>query len=181
MSLQRSVLIGAALSISFGLGVASSVVISPLPAQAEDFQISQTTSVNEIRTPARVERLVQNEELAEMELLPTGETLAIDISAIPQVRNLSPGDYVIITSDGEPNVDNVISMEEVSEDEANDLLAEIESTETEDTTVESQTSVTRTETTVQTQQQVTPRPAPAPAPRVAPAPAPAPAPVRALW
>jgi hypothetical protein len=122
-------------------------------------------------TPARLERLVKNEDFAEIDVLtPTDydddgdfdddEWLAVDIINIPSVRQLTPGNYVIaISGAGVVTNGNLIDLVEVSEAEALALLEEIE----------------RSRVTV-IEQQVTPAPAPVPAPVPAPAPAPAPVP-----
>jgi hypothetical protein len=138
-------------------------------------------------TPARLERLVKNEDFAEIDVLTQtdydddeeveeDEWLAVDIINIPAVRQLTPGNYVIaVSGTGVVTNGNLINLVEVSEEEARALLEEIE----------------RSRVTV-IEQQVTPAPAPAPvptpapvpppAPQVQPAPAPTPAPpVPALW
>lgn len=184
MILQKIALGGVVLTASLGFGFSQSATAVPLPASGE-LLISQTTSTNEIRIPGQVNRIYQNETFAEVELLTTGETVTVELTDLPEgERDFTPGDYVLVVYDDENLATaDVVDLEEVSEEEANTLLTELES---EETTVEGTTSTTetRTETTVQTQQQTTPRPAPAPAPQVRPAPAPAPAPtqpVRALW
>lgn len=138
-------------------------------------------------TPARVDRIHNNEYLGQTEMLTqtdydddgeyeSGEGLVIDINNIRSVRQVTPGNYVIaISRTGTVNQANVSDLVEVSEEEALALLEEIE----------------RSRTTVVERQEVieTPAPAPVPAPIPAPAPAPvpqvqpapAPQPVPALW
>lgn len=191
MSLQKTVFTSLAFA-ALGFGVASSAIALPQSASSQETQISQTGSSTVTRTPAQVERLVQNGELVQIKLLTTGESTLVPTTTTRHTLDLAPGDYIIITT-SDPNITraNVTDVEEVTEDQAKALLEEPQgnSTSTSGTsttgdTSTSTTSTTRSTTTVQTQQPA-PTPAPAPAARpAAPAPAPAPAPaqpVRALW
>lgn len=195
MSLQKTVFISVAFAAAFGLSVTSSAIA--LPQLAQGTLVSQADSGTETRTPARITRLIQNEELIQVELLTTGETVLVPTTTTRHTLDLVPGDYIVITT-SDPTVtrDNVTDVEEVTETEANDLLAATQgdsntSSQTSETSTtgntgtsttgstSSSTRTTTTTTTVQTQQPTT-RPAPAPAPAARPAPAPT-QPVRALW
>jgi hypothetical protein len=124
-------------------------------------------------TPGRVERIVENEQFAEVEMLTqtdydddgeyeSGELLAIDINNIRSVREVTPGNYVIaISRTGTVNEANVSDLVEISEEQAFALLEEIERSRV---------------TVIEVQEEVTPAPAPAPLPTPLPAPAPTPAP-----
>ncbi|WAL62253.1 hypothetical protein [Thermocoleostomius sinensis] len=140
-------------------------------------------------TPARLERLVKNEDFAEIDVLTRtdydddgdfdeDEWLAVDIINIPSARQLTPGNYVIaISGAGVVTNGNLINLVEVSEAEALALLEEIERSRV--TVIEQQVIPTPAPAPAPIP---TPAPAPAPVPQVQPAPAPAPAPpVPALW
>lgn len=136
-------------------------------------------------TPARVDRLVENENFAETTILTKtdydddGEyendaPLIVDLNNTRSVREVDPGNYAIIISRTGTVTEAAIDVVEVSEDEARALLTEIERSRT--TVVEIQ------------EEEITPAPAPIPAPAPTPVPAPVPRvqptpapPVPALW
>jgi hypothetical protein len=161
MSLRTKILAGAALVAALGLGFTQSAQASPMPHEAHDLQISQTpveggvtqTTEGVTRVPARVIRVFGN-DYAQVELLTTGESRPIEFQFLGDTRRIIPGTFLIV----EYEADRVVSTEIVTEDEANALLAE-------------------SQTTVQTETQVQQQPAPAPAPQQQPAPAAPPA----LW
>jgi hypothetical protein len=178
MSFRIKALAGTALIAALGLGFAQSAPASTLP-QPGDSLISQAPTEGETpvqapadgvtRVPARVTRVFGN-DYAQVELLSTGESRPIEFRYLGDTRRIIPGTYLII--DYEAN--EVVGTEIVTEDEANQLLAELETTQTTET---------------QVQQQVEPQPAPTAPPATQPAPTAPPAtqqpaptqPVPALW
>ncbi|WP_416667430.1 hypothetical protein [Egbenema bharatensis] len=180
MSFHIKALAGTALIAALGLGFAQSAPASTLP-QTGDSLISQTPVEGETpvqapaegvtRVPARVIRVFGN-DYAQVELLSTGESRPIEFRYLGDTRRIIPGTYLII--DYEAN--EVVGTEIVTEDEANQLLVELETTQTAETQVE--------------QQQVEQQPAPTAPPATQPAPTAPPAtqqqpaptqPVPALW
>lgn len=181
MSLRIKAVAGTALIAALGLGFAQSVAASPLP-QTGDSLVSQaplegdapvqTPADGITRVPARVIRVFGN-DYAQVELLNTGETRPIEFRYLGDTRRIIPGTYLIVDYEA----DEVVATEIVTEDEANQLLTELETTQT------TETQVQQTQQQ-QTQQQQIPQQQPAPAtpPAQQPAQQPAPAqPVPALW
>jgi hypothetical protein len=179
MSLHAKALAGAALIAALGIGFAQSVHASPTLQQEADLLMSQAPVEGEVpvqqtggvtRVPARVIRVFGN-DYAQVEILSTGETRPIEFRYLGDTRRIVPGTFLIVDYEA----DEVVATEIVTEDEANALLTEIQTAETE-TQVQQTTPAAPPPTT---QQQPAPAAPPAttpPATQQQPAPAPP-----ALW
>ena len=135
-------------------------------------------------TPGRVDLLTKNEDFTELDLLTRTdydddddfdeeELLITDVIDIISVRERGPDDYVVAISGTSVVTDaNLIDLVEVSQEDAEALLEEIELSRT----VAQERTIIETESEPLPVQPPEPAPRPAPAPRVQPAPS-----VPALW
>lgn len=178
MSLQAKALAGAALIAALGLGFAQSVQASPTLQGDGDLMMSQAPVEGEApiqapaagvtRVPARVVRVFGN-DYAQVEILSTGESRPIEFRYLGDARRIVPGTFLIVDYEA----DEVVATRIVTEDEANALLTEIQTAETE-TQVQQTTPAAPPPATTQQQ----------PAPTAPPATTqqqPAPAAPPALW
>jgi hypothetical protein len=136
-------------------------------------------------TPGQLDYLYKNENFADVDLLAdysigtyeADNPILIDIDNIISVRNVTPGNYVVVIAESyTPNSAAVIDLREISEEDALALLAAIETRQ-----VFERTEVAPPPPAPTPAPTPAPAPPPPPAPTPTPAPTPAPAPPPALW